>query len=140
MNIFRPPSLLVQYLPLIAFIGLITSCTEEVQLVETFNTSLLNCWTHSYEEENNTEEKIYRPCDFREFGPSRYRSTYIFEEDNSCQYLVLATNDAHFFQTATWELDEQTQVIVIKGANNEVIQEIEVIELAEDQLRIRYLH
>ena len=139
MSIFRPPSLVLRYLPLIAFIGLITSCTEEVQLVETFNTRLLKCWTHSYEEENNTEDKIFRSCDFREFGPSRYRSTYIFEEDNSCQYLVLANNDAHFFQTATWELDEQTQVIVIKGANNEVIQEIEVIELAEDRLKIRYL-
>lgn len=134
------PSLLLRSLLILAITVMMNSCTEDNQLeiVAVFNTSLLNCWTHSYEEENNTEEKIYRLCDFREFGPSRYRSTYIFKEDNSCQYLVLAPNDAHYFQTGRWEWIEATQIIVIKGINNEIIQEVEVIEMEEDRLKVRY--
>lgn len=95
---------------------------------------LINCWKYSYEETTSDNSKVYRPCDSMEFPPSRFRSTFIFKENNDCEYLELAPNDAHFFKNGSWEYESESRIILIKDEGNQVIQKLVVMDLTADKL------
>ena len=59
-------------------------------------------WVHSYEENSTDTSDVYRPESYKEFQPSRFRRMYIFEEDGTCQWLVLHPADAHYIESGTW--------------------------------------
>ncbi|HMQ48251.1 MAG TPA: hypothetical protein PKA00_14900 [Saprospiraceae bacterium] len=132
-------SLMSLLLPLLAT-GFMASCETGKNTLVTADSLLINCWTHSYEEESGGVEKIYRPCDYQEFPPSRYRNTYIFKENNVCEYLTLAPNDAHTTSNGTWAYSKTDNKLIIKQENGVVLAELGVLELAADKLVLKPLN
>ncbi len=98
------------------------------------NSFLANCWTHSYEEQTQDELKIYRPCAYKTFPPSRYRNTFTLNADNTCQASVLSPTDAHYNQGGNWTFNENTKILEI---NNGQVKIYKVIELTKDKLTVK---
>ena len=99
--------------------------------------SLQKSWSRSYEEEISKEIQIYRPSNYKEFPPSRYREVFEFEANNVCKYLILAENDGHYMENGKWEYNESTKIIKIFNSNSEIKYEFEVVELTNDLLKLR---
>lgn len=75
---------------------------------------LMGCWLDSREE--NTAEsgiRIFRPCDFESIPPSRFRYRIIINDDNTCSWLTLSPNDAHFMTQGTWALETDNKIVVM---------------------------
>ena len=89
-------------------------------------------WIHSREEEIDSIQ-IYRPFDYKEFPPSRYRQVYSFSDSGKCKYLILAPNDAHYFENGTWTYNGKNQLLVIFNSSQQVIREFEIISVTKDQ-------
>jgi hypothetical protein len=98
---------------------------------------LQKSWSRSYEEEISKEIQIYRPSNYKEFPPSRYREVFEFEANNVCRYLILAENDGHYKENGKWEYNESTKIIKIFNSNSEIKYEFEVVELTNDLLKLR---
>jgi len=95
-------------------------------------------WIHSWEEDDENSCSIYRPSDYKEFPPSRFRQYFEFKENNVCSYLVLSPDDAHYIQDGVWEYDESTNIITIMS-ETDVIFEFQIIELDKNMLKLRML-
>ena len=125
--------------PIIAIISLIMIISfyecDEIPL----EISLKKNWTRSYEEETSNGIQIYRPSEYKEFPPSRYRQVIGFEENNVCRYLVLADNDAHFMEKGKWEYNEKTKIIQIYNSNSEIKYKFEVVEQTNNLLKLKYI-
>jgi len=86
----------------ISSLSIFNSCGRN--LTSNSDSLIINCWTDSHEEATHDGSDIYRPCDFKAFPPSRYRNAFTLKEDGTCNYLVLAPDDAHHFLDGKWEL------------------------------------
>ena len=64
----------MKYLVMTISLFALMSCNKE----KVNKRNLKGCWTHSYEESYD----IYRPCDYKEFPPSRYRLTFELKGNN----------------------------------------------------------
>ncbi|MEH6457239.1 MAG: hypothetical protein V7749_13000 [Cocleimonas sp.] len=63
---------------------------------KTVDTSFYQHWVHSYEEQNGQKiPNIFRPKGSREFGPSRFRMEFAFDQNGQCNYKFLSSVDAH---------------------------------------------
>lgn len=119
---------------IITFALMNTSCLEDENIIEV---SLLEkSWSQSYEE-NTSEFNIYRPSYSTDFPQSRYRQVLNIKENNTCDYLVLAPNDAHYFKNGSWEYDEKTNILKIFTDNFDVLYVFKVIELKHDFLKLK---
>jgi hypothetical protein len=120
---------------LFAAVSMITGCQkdDEVNLISLIQ----NEWTHSREEQSSQEIEIYRPSNFKEFPLSRYRQIFSFRDNNRCDYLVLAENDAHFMASGIWEYDDKTRIVRIFNSNFELQHEFEIVEIAGNLLKIK---
>ncbi len=98
------------------------------------NSLMLNCWKHSYEEEIEGGNRIYRPCDYTTFPPSRYRESFTLSENDQSTYSVLAPTDAHYNEEGGWNYDETSQTLTITNADNEMVKKFQVIEMLSDKL------
>ena len=116
----------------------ITSCNKDN---ETIQRSLLeNSWTHSYEESIPGQIEVYRPTNYKEFPPLRFRQIFNFKSNNLCDYLVLSPNDGHYLKNAFWDFDEKANIIKIYTKNSEVLYRYEVIELRDNLLKIKAIN
>ncbi|MDI6802417.1 MAG: hypothetical protein QME58_01050 [Bacteroidota bacterium] len=91
-------------------------------------------WIHSREEETDSIQ-IYRPVNYKVFPPSRYRQVYSFADSGECEYLVLAPNDAHYFENGTWTFNEDNKLLVIFDSTQQAIRELKIISVTKDQLK-----
>lgn len=91
-------------------------------------------WAHSREEEKDSIQ-IYRPIDYKEFSPTRYRQMYSFAESGKCEYLVLSPNDAHYFESGTWTYNEDKQLLVIYDLSKQTKRVLKIILVTKDQLK-----
>jgi hypothetical protein len=70
-------------------------------------------WLRSMEEEKTGgNEQIFRPADYKNFPPSRFRMQYKFDPNGDCMWLYLAPNDAHSLKPGKWSIDERDKSIV----------------------------
>ena len=99
---------------------------------------LLGCWAHSYEEEAGEQNRKFRPCDFQEFGPSRFRRKIELAEGGLCQYLALSRTDKHAMKSGSWTLGDDN-VLTILDANKTVVYQWRVMQLEDDLVRFRFL-
>lgn len=101
-------------------------------LPETF----FQCWTHSFEEQEdpNGTSLLFRPCEFTTFPAARFRRTLDFDKDGTCRFLQLAPTDAHTSEAGSWSYQEQNQLIQIFDANESLILQYKLVEVAENQL------
>ncbi len=113
----------------------IASCKKNND--DTILISLLEkSWTQSYEENTSESYNVYRPSDYKDFPPSRFRQVFNLKENNICDYLVLALNDGHYMENGNWEYDEKTNIIKIMNKDLIVLYEFEIIELKNDLLKL----
>lgn len=91
-------------------------------------------WVHSREEEvQSSPIEIFRPADYTDFPPSRFRMQYVFEDDGTCQWFFLAPNDAHHFRDGSWRLEENGVLQIEQGEESVRYQ---ILELTPDLLRM----
>lgn len=92
-------------------------------------------WVNSHEEETaNSDIKVYRPKNSREFPPSRFRMQYIFFEDGTCQWYYLSPTDGHHFRDGIWRIDVNEEDVIHIEQDGTVSYRI--VELTEEVLRI----
>lgn len=124
--------------PVLCLLALMVwACPKEEATHEQLTQALAGCWTHAYEEEEANGPKFYRPCDYREFPPSRFRDFFDLAQDGSCEFAQLAANDAHGTQTGSWEYDASGQLIIIRSQEGNVVRRLIIENAAEDLLMIR---
>ena len=92
-------------------------------------------WKHSREEEIDSIQ-IYRPSDYKEFPISRYRQIYSFKDSGKCDYLVLAPNDAHYFEHGTWTYSEESRILIITDFSQQMIRKFKLIILTKELLKV----
>jgi hypothetical protein len=111
-------------------------CSEGTITSEFLLGDIYNTWVHSYEEQDAYYPQLYRPIDYKEFGDSRFRMQYTFNQDSSCQWMVADPGDAHYLQSGTFLRKEQTVLIYdIDGTFQENIS-FKIINLKHDLLEI----
>ncbi len=124
MRIFR--------LPLLIIFFLLLSCKKDNEN-NTIQISLLKkTWVHSYEESYN----IYRPSDYMDFPPSRYRQSFTFKDNNVCYYSVLAPDDRHYREEGKWKLDANTNFLEVTNSKSEVLHRFKIVELNKNILKV----
>jgi len=134
-----------KFIILAAVIVVNVSCTESPQLAaykgNDYDKNLLGSWSHSFEEEpTQGEVEIYRPTESREFLPAWFRMRYVFNEDRSCDWLVLHPADAHYMTSGVWSVDPHDKmVILVYDAEGLVVERVSftVVELTAEILRVK---
>lgn len=114
---------------------LFSSCSSDSQIIDSLQTELLvNCWTHSMEEDPNNVTQIYRPCLSREFPESRFRMFMDLKSDGSCEYLELSPVDAHQAVEGSWIFDESTDQLSILNQKGSPVFESKIIDISADKI------
>ena len=113
----------------LSLLGLI-SCQKEENL-ERNEEVLMGCWIHSLEEDSIAGIETYRRCDYKDFAPIWFRQTYILRENQECDYLVLAPNDAHFVETGSWQWDEESRMLNILKQDGSEVKILEINNLTD---------
>lgn len=106
-------------------ITILFSCQGQVEI------DVIGCWTQSIEEEN-TEERVYRPCDYKEFSTERFRMVFDLFDDHTCEYKVLSPSDAHFMTSGIWLFE--SDVLTIYDYDGEIQLEGIVKKLSSNRL------
>ena len=114
---------------------IITSCMNNQTVIQRF--LFEKSWTHSSEESVDGEFDIYRPSNYKEFPPRRFRQVFIFKDNKLCDYLTLSPNDAHFMKNGSWDYDEKTNIMSIYNENSEKLYEFKVMELNDTLLKLK---
>jgi len=99
--------------------------------------SLLGCWTNSYEESASSTNEIYRPCEYKKFPPSRFRFSMALSEGGVCQYFQLSPNDAHGMMDGTWTLDAANGTLTIFDGEGNTHTVLIVNSLEKDLLQLK---
>jgi hypothetical protein len=124
------------YKVIILSIAIILTCCEKEK--DTFQISMLKkSWTHSYEENTSENYDIYRPSDYKIFPASHFRHVFYFKDNNVCDYLVLAPDDAHYMEEGIWEFNEKTNIIRVMNMESDILFKLEIIELSDDLLKLK---
>ena len=123
----------------ILFTIILFSCKEKSNTVaaDIEINNLYNSWTNSWEEQiSGDSTKIFRPSNYKEFPASWYREVLIFNENSTCSYLVLAPNDAHYFQNGKLTIvDQGKNIFAILDSTERVYKKFQITELKKDLLK-----
>ncbi len=121
------------------FILLISfSCSSNTEMLESLNTDLLiNCWTHSMEEDPDNETQVFRQCDSMVFPASRFRMFMDLKADGTCDYLELSPVDAHQTVKGTWLFDDSQLQLSILNEKGGTVFESKIGTLAADRIDFR---
>lgn len=96
-------------------------------------------WKHSYEEESEESDiKIYRPHNYKEFPASRGRMQYIFKEGGDCEWYYLAPDDGHHFRSGKWQIDSEDPEVLILEQGEDLLK-YRIMELNKEVLRIKFI-
>lgn len=97
---------------------------------------LQRTWINSVEEGTTNGELVYRPAGYKTFPALRYRHQIEFNANNKGRTLVLAANDAHYFDDITWNYDAGNRTLNFTGKNGESASFI-VTELNAELLKLK---
>jgi hypothetical protein len=122
---------------LLAFIFLCNSCATQRHTSASEISALYNCWTDSREENpEGAKTYIYRPCDFKDFTPSRYRHRIEFKANGECSSLKLSPTDAHYMAPAKWTYNKDQKIVTVKDETDAVIFKFKIVSLSKDRMEI----
>lgn len=118
---------------IVCFLVVVSACEEEAVLEQDF---LYSQWTHAFEEQEdaNASKMIFRLTNSQSFAPSRFRQSYIFNDDGSCSYWFLDPADAHHFKAGSFEYHSATNSLTIFNDEGDSFGVFRVLELAADKL------
>lgn len=98
---------------------------------------LINCWTHSIEEDPDGSTQIYRLCQSMVFPASRFRMTFDLKANGTCEYLELSPVDAHNMVNGTWTFDEVSQRLMLFAEKGDPAFMMKVERLEENIAELR---
>ena len=126
----------MKHLILIFFISLSTySFGQNSKLIKP---DLIGCWTDSREENiQNSNTRVYRPCDFKSFPVTRFRFTMDLKEDNKCSWLYLDPMDAHHMKDGTWTFEKETMTLKIFNIDMVEVKSFVIAVIGENILNIK---
>ncbi len=122
----------LRLLPLFLLSFLLLNCEKDAQTDDIDISLLEKKWVQSYEESYDT----YRPSDYKDFPPSRYRQVFTFKKNNVCSYRVLAPNDAHYYAEGLWKFNKKDNILKVINSESKVLYRYKIVELSEDILRV----
>ncbi len=119
----------------LVFILLFASCEKD----DEWNLSSLvkRQWIESHKENTPEGIQIYRTGTFEDFPPSWYRQVFYFDDNNECEYRVLAPHDGHYMAKGSWDYNEESKVIRIYNSDSEEIFELTIVELRKNVLKLK---
>lgn len=100
--------------------------------------NLYKQWTNSREEQIGDGVVIYRAGGFENFPASRFRMSYIFRADRTCDWFYLEPADGHHFRPGTWVRDLREPDIIHIDQDGRTVS-YRILELTRDILRMRSL-
>lgn len=116
------------------FLPIQTFTTEDFSI-----TKLYGKWINSREEENNII-KIYRPKDYKEFPPSRFRDKINFYGNGKCEFLVLEPNDGQKYLIFRWRLlKENPNIVYLFKDNGKMFKSLRIEKLDRDILKFIWI-
>jgi len=108
--------------------------------VENQEKELLGCWANSREESKvPSVSTIFRPCDFKEFPPSRFRFKFELMKAGKCEISMVGPTDAHYMENGTWAFDKKTHLLELFNGEGNSHRKFEVLNLGENLLELKSL-
>ena len=113
---------------------LFTACNQP-KYKEPVPSELFQHWKHSYEEQvSQGNEAVYRPANFMSFPASRFRMSYIFKPNGTCQYLQQSPIDAHSMKPCRFTYDNRIIKIYALDADETLIKTLQVLTALKNRL------
>lgn len=98
--------------------------------------ALYNCWSASYEEDNEkTAVKTFRNCDYK-FPPKMFRPTVKINKDGTAQVLHVGPTDMHEFVECTWTYDKRKKRVTVLDKSKKVEMKFKIKRVEKDILKI----
>ncbi len=119
---------------LLLLFPLLLSCSifENEQIVEL---SIIGEWVHSFEEDNLAYIYTYRPKESIDFSPFRFRSEIHLYKSGIGKALVQSDNDAHYFDSISWKLDQNTHgEFELRISNQEFGEVTYIVEISNSEI------
>jgi|WetSurMetagenome_2_1015567.scaffolds.fasta_scaffold1073858_1 hypothetical protein len=99
---------------------------------------IFGCWTESSEENTKGSKLfIYRPCDYKEFPPSRFRFRMELKNDSKCSWFVLTPNDGHYMVDGTWTYNEETKELKLINKDDKVEFKFTIVGVEDNMLTLK---
>ena len=96
------------------------------------------CWTDSREEYDHGDSiMIFRPCDYKDFPPSRFRFRMVLNADSSARYLYLSPTDAHHMRAGNWHYAPASGLLEIRDEEGQIVRSFRVETLEDDRLGLK---
>ncbi|MEM7087870.1 MAG: hypothetical protein AAF489_16935 [Bacteroidota bacterium] len=106
--------------------------------VENQEKELLGCWKNSREESKDPSvSTVFRPCDFMEFPPSRFRFSFELMKAGECRIAMVGATDAHYMENGTWTFDKKTRLLELFNAEGNSHRVFEIINFGENLLELK---
>jgi len=106
--------------------------------VENPEKELLGCWKNSREESKDPAlSTVFRPCDFMEFPPSRFRFSFELLKAGECKISMIGSTDAHYMENGTWTFDRKTNQLELFNAEGNSHRKFEVLNIGENLLELK---
>ena len=119
---------------LVLVCGSFTTC-QDIQ-----ETNLVGCWANSREESKDPSVRtMFRPCDFKEFPPSRFRFTFELMKAGKCEILRVGATDAHYTEFGTWTFDKKTHLLELFNVEGNSHRKFEILNLEANLLELKPL-
>lgn len=126
---------MTKLLSLSVILLLYISCTTDADMVEiSYSDLLINCWTHSMEEDPDDNTQVYRQCQSQDFPPSRFRMFMDLKSDGTCEYLELSPVDAHQSVKGSWIFDQNTEEFSILNHAGKPVFESKITNVEADRI------
>ena len=106
--------------------------------VENSEKELLGCWKNSREESKDPAvSTVFRPCDFMEFPPSRFRFSFELMKAGKCKISMVGPTDAHYMENGTWTFDKKTKVLELFTAEGNSHRKFELLKFEKNFLELK---
>jgi len=106
--------------------------------VENPEKELLGCWTNSREESKDPAvSTIFRPCDFMEFPPSRFRFSFELMKAGNCKISMVGATDAHYMEAGTWAFDKKTKLLELFDGEGNSHRKFEILAMDVTLLELK---
>ena len=99
---------------------------------------LLGCWVDSREENiNYSDIRVFRPCGYKSFPPTRFRYYFSLKENNECRYKVVGSRDIHYMEEGLWSYDPKTKQLTIANLDGKPLRIYYVVRLENNLLGLK---
>jgi len=121
---------------LIAIIFSFISCYSQKHKIT--KSDIIGCWVHSNEECNpDSAFTVYRPCDYKELPPRRFRYKVEFKKGKNCSWLALSPSDKHEMQDGKWKYKAKEQKIEIFDKSGTLVKTFHLIKISKDMMKAK---